>query len=298
MPRLVGHGKAKYTTGTRLGSSRGAGWERLLAERWRHDEGDLAAIEPRETEIIVMLDGRARTRRRGDGRIQFHEAVPGTVWLCPAGIREDMIHIYGEIREALHLYIPAAPLSRDALEELDIDPDQVRLRYDGGFRDPLIEQVAHAVLAELRDPAPAGRLLVDTLSSALAVHIMRHHSNLSAGAVAMPKADGALDPRRLRAVLDFIEAHLDRNLSLDELSRAAGLSAYHFARSFKAAVGRPPHAYVNERRIERAKILLARREPSIADVALSCGFCSQSHLTRAFKQATGTTPGLYRSMNF
>ena len=116
-----------------------------------------------------MIDGRLRTRRRGDGKVQLHDAVPGTVWLCPAGIREDMIHLYGDIRESLHMYIPANPLSQNALEELDIDQDRVRLRYDGGFRDPLIERIALAVLTEMRNPGPAGRLLVDTLSSALAV---------------------------------------------------------------------------------------------------------------------------------
>ena len=88
MPRLVGHSKAKYITGTCLGSSRERAWSGLLAERWHHSEGDLGEVRPRETEVIVMLSGALRVRRRGDGRLQHHYAVPGTVWLCPAGIRE------------------------------------------------------------------------------------------------------------------------------------------------------------------------------------------------------------------
>jgi AraC family transcriptional regulator len=99
-------------------------------------------------------------------------------------------------------------------------------------------------------------------------------------------------------VLDHIEAHLARNLTLGELARQAGLSAFHFARSFKAAVGRSPHAYLNDRRIERARTLLARSEPSLVEIALSCGYSSQSHLTRAFKLATGMTPGAYRAQFF
>ena len=97
MSRLIGHSKAKYTTGTCLGSSRGRGWRGVLAEQWTHAEGELGEVLPRETEVIVMLEGRLRVRRRGDGKLQTHEAMPGTVWLCPAGIREDMIHLYGEI---------------------------------------------------------------------------------------------------------------------------------------------------------------------------------------------------------
>ena len=60
-----------------------------------------------------MLKGGLRVRRRGDGRLQEHEAVPGTVWICPAGIREDMIHLYGEIEESVHIYLPAAPFRLD-----------------------------------------------------------------------------------------------------------------------------------------------------------------------------------------
>ena len=296
MSRLIGHGKAKYTTGSKLSSSQGEGWERLLAERWTHSEGDLGAVKPRETEVVVLMDGRLRVRRRGDGPVQMHDAVPGTVWLCPAGIGEDMIRLYGDIRESLHMYIPANPLSQNALEEFDIDPGNVQLRYDGGFRDPLIEQIAHAVHGEMRKPGPAGRLLIDTLSSVLSVHILRHHSNLSPSQLPLARSEGTLAPRRLQAVLDFVEANLERNIMLEDLALQAGLSAYHFARSFKAAVGRSPHAYLNERRVARARILLGRREPSLAEVALACGYCSQSHLTRAFKQVTGVTPGAFRAL--
>src|ERR1700732_1914017 len=107
MSRILGHGKAKYTTGTCLDSSRERGWRGLLAERWHHSEGDLGEVLPRDTEVIVMLSGQLRVRRRGDGQLQRHDAVPGTVWLCPAGIREDMIHLYGEIQDSIHLYLPA-----------------------------------------------------------------------------------------------------------------------------------------------------------------------------------------------
>ena len=60
MVGLAGHGRAKYTTGTPLGSSRGRGWSGLLAERWSHSKGDLGEVRPRETEIIVMLEGGAQ----------------------------------------------------------------------------------------------------------------------------------------------------------------------------------------------------------------------------------------------
>ena len=148
----------------------------MLAEHWRHSEGDLAEIRPRDTKVIVMLQGRLRIRRRGDGRLQHLDAVPGMVWLCPAGIHGDMVHLYGEVEESIHLYLPASPLSETALQEFDVDPDKIRLRYDGGFRDPLIEYIAREIHAEMIDEAPLGRMQVETLAKALGVYRNRRWS--------------------------------------------------------------------------------------------------------------------------
>lgn len=294
MSRLIGHGKAKYTTGTCLDTSRRRGWRSLLAERWNHSEGDLGEILPRDTEVIVMLDGHLHVRRRGDGRLQHHDAMPGTVWLCPAGIREDMIHLYGDIRESIHMYLPAVPLSKAAAEDLDVDPGRVRLRYEGGFRDPLIESIGRTVDAELRNPSPLGGLLIETLSAALGVYILRAYSNLSPASHPLAPAKGTLDGRRLARVRAFIEAHLDRDVTLEELARQACLSPFHFARSFKAATGASPHRYLLQRRLDHAKALLSVGEASLTEIAFACGFSSQAHFSSSFKRANGVTPSDFR----
>jgi AraC family transcriptional regulator len=294
VPTLVGHGKAKYKTGKRLQTSERRGWQGMLAERWHHAEGDLGEVKPRETEVIVMFDGRLRVRRRGDGRLQYHEATPGTVWLCPAGIGEDMIHLYDDIDESLHMYIPASPLSSAAYEELSLDPDTVRLRYDGGFHDPFIEQIGRAVRAELIEPGPFGGLLVETLSSALSVYLLQNYSTVAPAAATLPVAKGGLDRRRLARVIDFIEDNLGREISLEQLAAVACLSPFHFVRSFRAAMGRTPHRFLMDRRIARAQALLHVADLPLSQVAEICGFASQAHFTSAFKRVTGTTPGAYR----
>lgn len=290
----IGIGRAKYATGTRLGTSLGRGWNGLLAERWTHSEGDLGEVEPRDMEVIVMLRGRLHVRRRGDGRLEHHDAVPGTVWLCPAGVREDMIHLYGEVPESVHLYLPALPLSAAALREIDVDLRNVAMQYKGGFRDPLIEQIARTVHAELMDPFPAGTMLVESLASALGVHILRHHSSLDR-APPLPGVRGALDRRRLQRVVDLIEAHLGEGLTIEALANEACLSPYHFARAFKAATGKAPHRYLTDRRIARAAAMISDGRRSLAEIADECGFSSQAHFTRWFKQIVGVTPGVYRA---
>lgn len=290
----IGIGRAKYATGTRLGTSLGRGWNGLLAERWTHSEGDLGEVEPRDMEVIVMLRGRLHVRRRGDGRLEHHDAVPGTVWLCPAGVREDMIHLYGEVPESVHLYLPALPLSAAALQEIDVDLRNVAMQYKGGFRDPLIEQIARTVHAELMDPFPAGTMLVESLASALGVHILRHHSSLDR-APPLPSVRGALDRRRLQRVVDLIEAHLGEGLTIEVLANEACLSPYHFARAFKAATGKAPHRYLTDRRIARAAAMISDGRRSLAEIADECGFSSQAHFTRWFKQIVSVTPGVYRA---
>ena len=293
MIHIGGHERAKYTTGTRLSSSEGRGWKGLRAECWRHSEGDLGEVEVRDTEIIVMLQGHLPVRRRGDGRKQHCDAAPDAVWLCPAGVQEDMIHLYGEVRESLHLFLPASLLPETALRELDVDPDRISLHYDGGFRDPLIEQVAWNIRAEMLDPAPAGKTLVETLTSALGVHVLRHHSNLESASVSLPVVRGALDARRLRRVKDFIDCNLGNNLTIEALANEACLSPFHFARAFKAATGMGPHRYLTERRIERAKSWILEGRP-LAAIAYELGLSSQAYFTKWFKRLAGATPGEYR----
>ena len=295
MVGLTGIGRAKYATGTRLGTSAGRGWNGLLAERWAHSEGDLGEVEQHNLEVIVMLRGCLHVRRRGGGRLEYHAAVPGTVWLCPPGIREDMIHLYGEVRESLHLYLPALPLAATALREIDVDLDNVSLRYKGGFRDPLVEQVARTIHAEMIDPVAAGKLLVESLAAALGLHILQHYSSLDSSPLPLPSVRGALDLRRLQRVKDFIEAHLGEDLTIEALANEACLSPFHFARAFRAATGTPPHRYLMDRRIARAGTLIAEGRLSLAQIADVCGFSSQAHFTRWFKRSVGVTPGVYRA---
>ena len=107
------------------------------------------------------------------------------------------------------------------------------------------------------DPAPAGKMLVETLASALGAHVLRHHSNLESASVSLPAARGALDPRRLQRVKDLIETDLRKDLTIETLASEACLSPFHFARAFKAATGMTPQHYLTDRRIEKAKFWIS-----------------------------------------
>jgi AraC-like DNA-binding protein len=97
----------------------------------------------------------------------------------------------------------------------------------------------------------------------------------------------------VRTVRQYLEDHYAENVSLDNLARVASLSAYHLLRVFRSETGLPPHTYLEQVRVNRAREFL-RLGVSITDVAFSTGFSDQSHFSRHFKKMTGVTPGQYQ----
>ena len=105
---------------------------------------------------------------------------------------------------------------------------------------------------------------------------------------------GGLSPAALRRVQVFVEGNLDRTIRIADLAARAGLSIFHFARAFKASAGITPRAFVEQRRLERARHLIDESEQSLAAIAVASGFGTQSRLTSTLKRRTGFTPGEYR----
>ena len=138
-----------------------------------------------------------------------------------------------------------------------------------------VESEASALETECR--------LLDTLDSLLGRHALLQGTAPRSGR----------EPRAVRRARDYLEARVGEDVGLDELSAVAGLSPSRLVRTFKAAMGLPPHAYHGYLRVRRAQALLRAGHP-VAAVAQDCGFADQSHLTRAFKRHVGLTPGRFR----
>jgi AraC family transcriptional regulator len=105
---------------------------------------------------------------------------------------------------------------------------------------------------------------------------------------------GGLASWQMRAVTAYVEEHLGRQTSLLTLAGLARLSQHHFCRAFKHSFGISPHQYLVERRIERAKILLADRASSVTDVGLILGYSQTSSFSVAFRKITAQTPSEFR----
>ncbi len=220
--------------------------------------------------VSCHVDGRT------DRRIQRH----GDIDIVPSGL-PGVWEDEGP-STVLALDLPPA-LLRSAADGLGLDPDRVDLTPRMQLRDPLIEHIGWALKADLEADHPGGALYAESLGLALAAHLVRRYATT-------PPTRQALSKPQLRRVLDFIESHLDRDLSLAALAEIAGVSPSHFKTLFRQSLGMPVHQYVVRRRVEQAKSLLLSGELPMSEVALNAGFAHQSHMATCMRRVLGVSP--------
>jgi AraC family transcriptional regulator len=285
----------KYGVAGLLASSATRGWSNLAAELRSHS-GTIAWNNPQpDAEICVDVRGsRSVITRRLDGVIDSTVSERGTIWLRPAGVQEGLIDMSEPVPAILHLYLPSSRFSPENLGE-GFDTRAINsLRHEGGFRDPLLAEIAYAIMSELEHETSAGGLLAETLALSLMARLVQSHVGASRSGLVTPASREGLDSRRRARVLDYVEANLEGDLTVARLASVACLSEFYFARAFKAAIGESPHRYVSARRLERAKDLLSDADRALVDIALALRFSCQANFSRAFRRATGQTPAQYR----
>ncbi|PIK72452.1 DNA-binding protein, partial [Methylobacterium frigidaeris] len=193
----------------------------------------------------------------------------------------------------------AMHLSQDLIDETarrmwSASATRVALDVPLGTADPLLEELALAILDIMREPPdPASNLYVDELVHAMVVRLVRTYTANGRSARPGPDADQP-DRADLARVRDLVEAHLAEDLSLETIARAVGVSPRSLSRAFLQHWGTTVHQYVLSRRLERAKTMLRATDHTITSIALDTGFSSQSHLATVFRKVTGLTPKEFR----
>lgn len=159
--------------------------------------------------------------------------------------------------------------------------------------DPLIQHLGLTLLSESESNSPAGRLFSDSLIQTLTLHLLTNYTSARSKAIEM---SGGLSGYKLRRVTEYINENLEHDLSLSEIAATADLSQFHFAREFRKSTGLTPQQFVMQRRIERAKELLATEDLPIVEISLLSGFKNQSHFTTLFRKYTKLTPKTWRDL--
>lgn len=177
------------------------------------------------------------------------------------------------------------------LRELGVDAGSEHFwaLSQSGFANPLIYHAVDAFLREATHDCP--RLLVDSFCTLVVSELARQRPTRRVNA----PTDSKLPRATFARLIEYIQTHLDGDLSLDELASVAGLSRYHFLRCFKATTGTTPLRYVTELRLAQVKRLLSGGSKPLAQVAAACGFAGPDQLARAFKRAEGVSPRRFRS---
>ena len=265
---------------TRLASAAFAG---LTATLVRNEAGVFDTGAWPDNRIFLQTSREAiRAQCRCDGRSLDHMQAYGDIVIQPAatpGVWRD----YGSAE--MLLFALAPNFVRDAAQGLDMNPDRAGLSLRLHARDPQVEHIALAMKAGLMSGGPVPRLLGESLGVALAARLLSRF-----GSGLRPSPHG-LSPRQLRQVMEYVDANLDADLSLEQLAGVARASVSHFTVLFRRSTGRSAHRYVVERRVAAGRTLLMEGRLSIAQVALEVGFAHQSHLTRCMRRLTGLTPG-------
>jgi len=170
---------------------------------------------------------------------------------------------------------------------------ELAVRPGVAANDPIVLHLGNCLKPAVERHDGANDQFVDRVTTALNIHFARVY-----GGMHFPRrlVTGGLAPWQLRLARDMINAHLEEELSLEQLAHECRLSVSHFANAFARSTGISPHRWLMQRRVDVAKDLMLTTDSSLVEISLKCGFSDQSHFTRVFAEATGETPGRWRQI--
>ena len=264
----------------------------LEAAVWRNPgmAPDMVPVydKPGNHTLSLYLEGGYKVKRLDE--VEAGESAPGKLCLLPANHQSRWF--VGDSLRMFHLYITPDYMNYLAQSTLDMDPRQLELKDETFADSPFTESVVNSVFLSMDWQGEADRLALGNAAQLLIFDLLKNHSDRARHL----SVKGGLSPKDQRLLRDYIDSRLDSALTLDDLAVQVGLSPYHLARMFKLSFGIPPHKYVMARRLEKAEDLLRRSDQSLAEIALECGFSSQSHFSNSFKVANGLTPRAFRNL--
>jgi AraC family transcriptional regulator len=187
-------------------------------------------------------------------------------------------------------------LPRKALDAIADEANAPRIRDlnykpGAGVNDVTISCLGNLLLPALSLPDQANLLFLDHVLLGVGVHVAQTYGGMRPMS---RSARGGLAPWQERRAREFLLANLKGGVALKEVARECSQSVGYFSHAFRRTLGVAPHQWLIEQRVALSKEKLRDDRLSLSDVAAECGFSDQSHLTRAFKQTVGVSPGAWR----
>lgn len=266
-----------------------SGWSHIHLEVYQQPKFEIAehqhtmhviAYAPRSARFPAPTSG----DRWLDGKLCHETRHQGDIAIIPAGIAH-------RCNWSTFVEFTILAIEPELLQQVGqdwVNPDQIELmpRFMGES-DAVLAGIFTALRDELESDKIGGDLLIDSLKTTVAIHLLRNYCNTQTKYF---NPSNGLSQVTLTHITGYIHEHLHRNITLVELSTIAQISPYHFLRLFKQHIGITPHQYILKCRIDKAMYLLKHSDLTISEIAVRTGFCDQSHFTRQFKRRVGVTP--------
>lgn len=267
--------------------SRFCPWKGLLVEV--HNAGPIEIPEHEHLSVFLRMQtsGPVEFEWQCDGKLGRKTLNTGSLILLSSGTRDTVR--FSRASRQLFVSIDESLLHQAAVE-LDIVAP-VCIKNQWGFQDDQLRLLLSEIERELETNWSMGKLYGDILGMALALAVAKRYSNSNK---VLQFAKGGLTKAKLNRVINYMHEYCERDLRLCELADVAQTSLFHFSRLFHESVGMPPHRYLTQIRIEKAKVLLRVPKFNIAQIALETGFANASHFGKSFRRVVGVTPSEYK----
>ena len=266
------------------------GWEGIAVTRFRLGCTDVE-LPPLGVPTFGINYGQPFNLERTLNRRKVSGAFsPGQLAILPTDFSTRWV--FDRTGEIVLVSLSRQLLEQAILEGTGRDPRSTEIVPRFLIRDLGLERIAHHLLREVCEPGAETALKIDLLARSMAEHLVSAHSNSTDKA---PAQRHAIAPGRLKRAQEFMRTNLARSMTLQEIADAAGVSVFHFARSFKQATGLAPHQYLTEIRLAEACSLLRYGSRQIGEVAQAVGL-THSHFSVVFLRRLGMTPTQFRDV--
>jgi len=263
-------------------------WKGLLVET--HNVGAIEVPKHQHSSLCLHMQttGPLEMEWWCDGKEGRQTTSSGSLILLASGAK-DSLRLNRPSRRVL-VTVDESLLNRAALA-LEIK-GRLSFQNKWAFEDTQLRLLLSEIEREMLDGWSMGQLYGDLLGMSLSLALVRNYGD---AILAGPLAKGGLPRSCLMRVLNHMNEYSHTNLRLADLAEVAETSLFHFARLFHECMGTPPHQYLTQIRIERAKMLLRTSRRNMGQIASAAGFASASHFAKTFRRVVGVSPTSWRA---
>lgn len=209
--------------------------------------------------------------------------------LTPAGVESGWT--WHEKSKVIVITLEPKKFEEFATKELGVVLSSEHLENIPLLKDEDICRAAEFVYQALEDKSLGHEVMFESMARVFLVKLIQKYGKKQ---IVNYNEKKGFTTAKYKKVLEFVIDNFSKNIALEDLGSAAGLSPHHFSRLFKETIGKTPMQFVQEHRVEEAKKLLKDQNIPLIEIAHRCGFSDQAHFSRVFKKYTSSSPKLFR----